>query len=218
MSSLAERIAAIKAVLLAEKKKSIAMGVLLVILVVVCIRQFGGTTAPSEAAAKTPVAAAAPVQAPVVTNPGAAAPTAPAVVAPVPVSTPPEKVTISGMPRELSRNLFTTREWRNFRPALAIVQGPVAANKHGVKSSLWGAALSAIVATQREQRKELEETEKVLADMHLQSTMTGTLPMAYISGRLVREGDILNGFSVIQITERHVVVRKGMHLHELVMP
>jgi hypothetical protein len=69
MGSMKERIAAIKGALLADKKKSIAMGVLLVVLIVVCVRQIGGNSTPNVVVATPPTAPAPPAQAPVVTNP-----------------------------------------------------------------------------------------------------------------------------------------------------
>jgi hypothetical protein len=192
------------------------LAVLFVVLIIVCIRQFAGGSGPNEVVAAPEAIVAIPVSTPVITSP---TPVSEEQVEPPPVDIPTiETIKIAGMPRDLSRNLFTTREWRSFRPSLTLVQAPSLSKKRNAKSSLWSAACSAIVESQRDQHREFAETEKILTSMQLQSTMTGSLPMAYISGRLVREGEVIDGFSVVQISERRVVVRKGMHLHELAMP
>ncbi len=48
--------------------------------------------------------------------------------------------------------------------------------------------------------------------------MTGQVPLAYISGRLVREGDRVEGFSVVQIRDRQVMLRKSGATRVLNMP
>jgi len=55
-------------------------------------------------------------------------------------------------------------------------------------------------------------------ELRLQSTMTGRSPLAYISGRLVREGDVLRGFAVVKIDDRRVILRKAGLDHQLSMP
>ena len=49
--------------------------------------------------------------------------------------------------------------------------------------------------------------EEVL-ELRLESVLTGTQPRAYINGRLLAPGDEYEGFTLIQVTDRHVLLTK----------
>jgi hypothetical protein len=44
--------------------------------------------------------------------------------------------------------------------------------------------------------------------LSLESVVTGTRPRAYINGRLLAPGDEIDGFTLIQVTDRHVLLTK----------
>jgi hypothetical protein len=45
-------------------------------------------------------------------------------------------------------------------------------------------------------------------ELRLESVVTGTKPRAYINGRLLAPGDEYEGFTLIQVTDRHVLLTK----------
>ena len=45
-------------------------------------------------------------------------------------------------------------------------------------------------------------------ELRLESVVTGTRPRAYINGRLLAPGDEYEGFKLIQVTDRHVLLTK----------
>lgn len=45
-------------------------------------------------------------------------------------------------------------------------------------------------------------------ELRLESVVTGTHPRAYINGRLLAPGDEYEGFKLIQVTDRHVLLTK----------
>lgn len=45
-------------------------------------------------------------------------------------------------------------------------------------------------------------------ELRLESVVTGTRPRAYINGRLLAPGDEYEGFRLIQVTDRHVLLTK----------
>jgi hypothetical protein len=216
-SNLNQRLAGLKQQLLAEKKKIGILGGLFVVLVVVCLKQFTGSATPVEAIASTQAPPPPPSMAPIAVESKTASPMIETVKAPASLS-PSKKVEIAGMPRDLGRDLFDTKAWNSFRPAITLSQRAPRPTSGPSDTSLWKEALSAIAASQREQRKESEEIDKQLTALSLQSTMTGDLPMAYISGRLLREGQAIDGFAIVSISDRRVLVRKGPFTRQLVMP
>jgi len=54
--------------------------------------------------------------------------------------------------------------------------------------------------------------------MKLQTTMMGNPPQAMVNGELVKEGDIIGGFVVVQIQPRRVVIQQDGVVLEIVMP
>lgn len=45
-------------------------------------------------------------------------------------------------------------------------------------------------------------------ELRLESVVTGTQPRAYINGRLLAPGDEYEGFTLVQVTDRHVLLTK----------
>jgi hypothetical protein len=45
-------------------------------------------------------------------------------------------------------------------------------------------------------------------ELSLESVVTGSRPRAYINGRLLAPGDEIDGFTLLQVTDRHVLVTK----------
>lgn len=121
---------------------------------------------------------------------------------------------IEGLRPELARDLFTTSNWNQFPLVSAPEAGPASSRK---AREFWGNVLQAASENRKLCRDEAAALARELAELHLQSTLTGPSASAYISGRLVHEGDNFAGFSVVQIKERKVVLRKFGQVHELKM-
>ncbi len=128
-------------------------------------------------------------------------------------------VAFADLPRVLERDPFDTHAWSKFTPASARGRNSDGSEDGvGSAATFWGRLGSAMRSRRLERRKELDRLTAELSAIQLQSTMTGSTPMAYISGRLVREGDTIEGFSVVRIRDRRVSVRKYGMVGELVMP
>jgi hypothetical protein len=233
--------------LLADKKKAAVLAVLLVVLLIVIGRLFvsSSTLTPAAAASVSASVAAAPLPPPgpdpakpiVRPSPEAAPvppPTAPALGATARVSFSESQngktmranavrsVDTGDLPRVLERDLFNTNAWSKFPSAggADAAAGSAGAAASGADSP--GAVLQQltdVLSRFQETRKgEAERVDSDLAALQIQSTMTGPTPMAYISGRLVREGDVISGFTVVHIGDRRVSVRKLGLTRELHMP
>lgn len=128
-------------------------------------------------------------------------------------------VAFADLPRTLERNPFDTHAWSKFTPVSARGRGSDGSEGGvGSAATFWRRLGSAVRSRRFERRKELDRLTAELSEIQLQSTMTGSTPMAFISGRLVREGDTIEGFSVVRIRDRRVSVRKYGMVGELVMP
>jgi hypothetical protein len=208
----------LRAQLMADKKKASIMGVLAIVLVVVVGRLLF-SSGPSDTTASQPPPAVTPVIAATAATPSATAQCAAAAAAPVsPVRetnaeqtfTAHRTVSVSAMPRDLARDLFTTKEWSKFTPAVLVgavgEPGKAGRRRH---IGLWGQLRQSWSEYNREQHEVSEEFRRDLEQLQLHSTLTGPEPLAHISGRLVRPGDEIHGFSVVRIAEREVVVSRG---------
>jgi hypothetical protein len=237
-----ELLARFKQQLMTDKKKSGVLGGLLLVFLVVAGRAvFSGSqpaaaTAASNAAFQAvPAAPPDPVRPAI--RPSPETPTAaltavtqePAAQKQPPSSPPPtparpesggaaQPVRVDDLPRILERDLFSSPAWAKLPPAgeqEADDQNAADAARDG---GLWNQLTSALVQIPEARRANLERLNADLKELKLQSTMTGPSPIAYISGRLVRQGDKLNGFSIVRIKDRGVVVRKYGLARELKMP
>jgi hypothetical protein len=70
----------------------------------------------------------------------------------------------------------------------------------------------------RERQILLENLQSQASKMKLQTTMMGNPPQAMVNGELVKEGDIIGGFVVVQIQPRRVVIQQDGVVLEIVMP
>ena len=226
--------------LAADKKKSAVLGVLALVLLIVLGRVMlsGPGPAPADAAPAIPVAPTPPsdpvkpsvrpaletATAPPVAGPAVAgAQTAPAQVS---SASPPRKgsaarsVRVEDLPRILERDVFYSRAWAKavaLRAAEAGDGEDGAADK-GPADRFWERLSGALGQIPEQRRGDLARLDGELAKLTLQSTMTGPIPMAYVSGRLVHPGDTIDGFSVVRIKDRRVTVRKYGFSRELKMP
>jgi hypothetical protein len=227
--------------LAANKQKAAILGGLLLVLIILAGRWIGSRSAPDPAAAAALAVApavstanpAAPVVRPVpqeLKNGPAESPNPSPVLNPASLTSaargeaetparPTRAVPVQDLPRSLHRNLFSTTNWSRF-PAEA---GYVAVGEEGPPvtppGESWWTQMQKAVAEQREHlEKDREQLAGELAELKLQSTMIGPVPIAYISGRLVHEGDLINGFSVVSIEEKAVRLRKNGLGTSLTMP
>lgn len=220
--------------LMADKKKAVILAVLACVLLVVAGRSvFSGSGEPAGASANDLIPPSVPVQA------AAAAQAKDPLVRPEPqpISAPaspsaqsavqaaagtsaakresrepadaPKAIRVDQMSRTLHRNIFNTPDWSQFEPGeglvpvgevqASVVQGP----------SFWQEVTSALTANQARYRQEQQRMLEDLRKLQLQSTMTGAENIAYVSGRLVRAGDKIDGFSVVRIEEKHVTLERN---------
>jgi hypothetical protein len=210
---------AFKQQILADKKRSAILSILMVVLVVVVVRALspGSASVPETAVAVQPAPvvrpAAAPTMQPVletirpVTKSAAAEPTAPA------QATRHRTVRTDDLPRSLKRDLFMTDEWTNYPLEASLIEKA----KPTAQLDFWSGMAEAARQYSRQRHEESQTLTKELSDLELQSTLTGRAPLAYISGHLVRPGDRYAGFSIVRIEERRVLVEKYGQIHELVM-
>lgn len=226
--------------LLADKKKSTVLGALFLVLLVMIGRLFVPDAEPATLQAAPVVVTPVPSRDPVTPK------TRPTPVEsawqtagrrtngpthrtlPVhPHATPPRRsadrtVSVDHMRRLLERDPFNTTAWSKFLPAAGYgLYGHGAADGAdgtGASGPLWQRLAAAAREHAETRRREAERLETELAELKLQSTMTGPIPMAYISGRLVHEQETIRGFLVVRIKDRRVTVRKADFVRELMMP
>lgn len=129
------------------------------------------------------------------------------------------RVAIDGLPRMPNRDLFVTPEWHRFSPAI-IADAPMAGGKMGKRDpgGFWASLSRRIAEHERERSRELHEIERTLGELELQSTLTGPDALAHISGHLVRPGDRIRGFLVVEIGDRRVTLSKSGVIRQLSMP
>lgn len=187
----------------AQKKKAAALGLLFLVLIIVVVRLLvGGDAAPQSVKAATPPTP--PASAPQVVTPKtqpAGAPTkrsGSAKASDDDDDSPHRIINMSGLPRTLARDPFRSTTWLE---KLAQKDGQEAAGPSLFErlTAEWSDYQSQIVAKER-------LADQKLADLELQSTMIGPVNSAYISGRLVHEGDEIGGFSVVRIDARRVIL------------
>lgn len=224
---LNEKLELFKQQLLADKKKTVVLGVLFLVLIVVLVKTFAGSGDPDASVADLPPAVAAqpaPVT-PIATTPTVAVPSSTAAqsaaVAPREPATddePLKVVPIANLPRTLERDLFVPTQWaryENNRSAAAGADGR--STSQPAPSVFWTALVGGVKDYHAIRQREAGEITQELSSLTLQSTMTGPQPLAYISGRLVHEGSEINGFVVMRIADRRVTVRKYGQTRTLTM-
>jgi len=218
MTSLSEFSSTLKEHMAADKKKTVALFVLGTVLIVVVGRLFISGETPAPAAADDVLVVSTPAQATprptlmrpvpevsVAANPRRRAGDLPrpsgAQFASLPGATP---VSVEGMPRAATRDLFSTSAWDQFPPEAAeeepqVDEGPSVEAQLGMLRAERRAA----------REKAMEAIRAEAQSLELQSTLTGLVRSAYISGRLVHEGDTISGFSVVRIEDRQVILSKS---------
>lgn len=115
-------------------------------------------------------------------------------------------------PRKLSRNLFATR--LDYFPT----DNTSVANS--ASADFWSQLGKSITqATDEENKREnLKESFRQQAGkLRLQSTMAGAQPRAILNGKLLSEGSEIEGFRVIKIEARRVVLERQGLRFELAM-
>lgn len=224
---------------MADKKKSAILAALTVVLLVIVVRQMGGKSEPALAVAENLIPPADPAATPA---PTAATPTIrpePEQIAPVTAAAAPapdlstnediarwlqsgrngSAVCIDEMPKSITRDLFRAPSWSKF--PLVVRHDELDGNGAGGNGNLdsfWSKLGGGIISYQSFRQQETEEIDKEISELVLHSTMTGPKALAHISGRLVRVGDRLRGFSVVRIEDRQVTLSKAGVQRVLAMP
>lgn len=234
--SLKDLLIKLRAQLAADKKKSVALGLLSIVFLVVIGRLFISEPTPETAQAVSPVVVAKSenttasrkskrVSQERTTDSGGFRPkhsnrsvsNQSGVESPHRTSSATKTpVSLMGMPRVLARDIFSTPDWSAF--ALDSPVLPSTAEKPKDSPGWFTKFGWKLSEYQRERGENLDLIKSELAELELQSTMTGSSRSAYISGRLVREGDSIRGFSVVQIGDRRVTLRKSGISETLTMP
>lgn len=187
----------------AQKKKTAALGLLLlVLLIAVGNMLIGGESPQTTSAAPVVVAPSGPQPIVVPTAPKTPTPgtnnTGRSVTRAVPENEP-RNVNMSALPRTLSRDPFRSPSWFSRSRS---------DNEDGSKGQVtWLDRFSQHLS---ELQGRVDATEQLvdqkLSELELQSTMIGSINSAYISGRLVHQGDEIEGFSVAKIETRQVTL------------
>ncbi len=226
----------LKAQLVADKKRAVILGTLFLVLVGVMVKTFvlddqpaEATAAPAVASAEAPKERIVPMVRPSPQTVKATSALSRAAKdsgrrsnilrrrAQSARSGSERTVAVDDIPLVLARDLFNTDSWSQFGRTTSSLS---LTGRKGSQPAepFWSSLATAIGAHQQSRRLEAERILDELAELELQSTMTGTTPLAYISGRLVRQGDEIRGFSVIHIEERRVLLRSRGADYELAMP
>jgi hypothetical protein len=224
----------LKSQLAADKKKAAILGVLFVVLLVVVGQLFMSDSAPQEAVAIAIVPPTAVVPPPTPADQNLVRPTPePTSMTPEtapngtglvpttarPIMTSHKTVLVDGMSRESSRDPFNTKSWDRF-PLNSTPEQLTDEEKKNKKEEpgILDQLRQRIAAYQKDRKQETEKFTMEIDTLQLQSTLTGTRRSAYISGRLVHEGEKIDGFTVVRISDREVILSKGDARGSLQMP
>lgn len=215
-----------KTQLAADKKKATILGVLLLVLLAAVGRLFLGDGKAAPAAAVAVAVKATPAAAPAI-DPSLIRPTAEPVggasaaasasahaltpasglVRPKMMSS--KRVLVDGMPKQPTRDLFQTQVWNKF-PKPQVATAAAGGDEKQPKGPSFFESLRKQIGEYRAiQQQESARFETELVGLELQSTMTGQTKSAYISGRLVHEGDQIDGFIVLRIRDREVCLGRN---------
>lgn len=207
----------------ADKKKSAVLAILLVVLLVVLGRVLIGGSAPKKLEAVT--VAPAPINPnstgitmrPIPQPQGVLKGPAPVQVEAADSGSLPQPIPngiLNDLPRTLARDIFSAPDWSLFPEADDPAAGTDGASGFHA-SRLWSKLTESMNSLKTQQA---DEFESQLSTLKLHATVTGTTPIAYVSGRIVREGDLIDGFSVVRISERRVTLRKFGHTGSIELP
>jgi len=215
--------------LAADKKKSAILSTLALLLLILVGRLALSDDAPPESANADDLIVARPpathVQSSAPTPsmhpiPRAADPTRRQRYARQPSNTPPEidradLIHVDGLSRELARNPFTTDNWSLFSLAVQRTAGNGESEVVSPLTAIWSQLSVTMSDYESHRQQQLAAIDQALDSLELQSTLIGPNPIAYISGRLVRPGDRIDGFSVVRIEHRRVLLERDGHTREL---
>jgi len=228
--------------LAANRPKAIVLGVLVLVLIGALIRLLVGGSSPEPASAELPLAVAGPSGSPpqplarpvpqplaAATEGGAPAKTAPPnrqtnehggsnQAAQAGTHKSMRAVSVKDLPRTLERDVFNSANWAAFQPDIVPPSAAEAAAAAQPAASIWTQMREAMAEQSERLAQRREGLAGELAGLQLQSTMTGPAPAAYISGRLVRLGETIKGFSVVAIGDKIVKLRKDGLTFSLTMP
>lgn len=227
MKTLSEFSSTLKEHMAADKKKTVILFVLGAVLLGVVGRLLLPASSPESAEADdvrvvaqpSPPEVRQPLIRPVPEQPAAPNPRMPSGE---PIRSPRARpassaggtpVSVDGMARTAARDLFSTSAWDQF-PSAVSAEPPQAEAEPTPESPL-----SMRLEEREAARKQaMEVLLKEIAALDLQSTLTGQVRSAYISGRLVHEGERISGFSVVRIEDRQVILEKSGVRQALPMP
>jgi hypothetical protein len=228
--------------LAANRLKAGILGVLVLVLIGAVIRVLAARSSPEPAAAEPPVVAAstpapsAPVLARPVPQPltpgqeeGASAKAArkdnhlagaaqSGGKAEHPSAKLARVVSVRDLPRGMERDIFDIADWNAFPAEVVARVADDAGPTTQPAVSIWTQMRAAVLEQNERRDQRRTELTKELAELQLQSTMTGPSPAAYISGRLVHLGETINGFSVVAVGDKVVKLRKDGLTLSLTMP
>lgn len=123
------------------------------------------------------------------------------------------------MSREAARDPFTTKSWDAYSSNLAAAERSIEETKRQKsKPGILEQLKRQYAEYQKARQMETEKFTMEIDSLQLQSTMTGTRRSAYISGRLVHEGEMIDGFTVVRISDREVILSKNDARGSLKMP
>ncbi len=197
--------ATLRAHLAADQRKTIALAVLSVIMVVVWVRLIFKSDTSIAAASQmeiVPELVAMNREAPSAVQTSGAAPVAD--MSQEKQRVPLTPVDVSTVSREFARDLFAA-DWETFPHALATQPSDGDASR---PRSLVGRIREAARAESARQRRRAENVRREAAGLVVQSTVIGQEPSAMVSGKLVHVGDRLGDLDVVEIRAGQVVVRK----------
>lgn len=131
-------------------------------------------------------------------------------------------VIVSDIPRDFERDIFASASWDRFplseqaleekEKRLKLEKEREAEERKAREQERIRLEEERRAAERQRDEARRQEEEKFAAELNaldLQSTMTGVTKSAYISGRMVREGDVVFGFTVLQISDREVKLGRG---------
>ena len=160
-----------------DPKRAAVLGVLVVVLAVLAVRQFAKRAAPARAGAAVASAGA----------PAGGAVGSPALVIEGLAEALPQRAAA------VSRDLFTPNS--GFYPS-----------KQTEKPVL---VVKPVDDTAARRQAEIRTVQTQAQAMTLQSTVVGSVPTAIINGQVLRTGERINGFRVVDISTRSCTVEKG---------
>ncbi|WP_428939941.1 hypothetical protein [Fontivita pretiosa] len=198
----------------ADPRKTAALGVLLLLLVVMVARSVLVGRGPARAAASNVVSAVSNFI--TGSKPGAGAASGTDQVG----GTGRESSAWAALQKwadapvgPISRNLFAVR--MEYFPADGSRTTETSSSNEGFWEKLEKSL--ALQADQRDKRENLIANYRAEASkLKLQSTMPGAQPRALVNGELVAEGSVVAGFRVLKIESRRIIVeREGIRLEVL---